>query len=558
VHTTRDAAYRVTAAASPAADRSSPAQAPAEAFGLRACARGVPRSVWTVTALFASLLLAYAVLLPVYRAPDEPEHVQSVLELERGRGWPAPGTDLLDPSVVASLRVSGLSPSANVLDRGPLPYRAGTAPARGDRGSFDTLSQPGGPPQVNQLTQHPPLYYALEAAALKLTGGTAWAYDQAVLFLRLVSALMVLPLPLLAFATARRLRGPGPVAVAASVLPLAVPQLLHIGASVNNDDLLIPLVGALTVALAFVMTGDLSRRTACWVGALSALALLTKGFAFMLPVWIGLTYTVALLRYRRRVAVGSGALALAVTTVLGGGWWLRNLLLYGALQPGGELIAPAPPGFVPDLSTLLAEYADHLPERFWGSFGWFDVALPDLATGMATAVLAVAILLALVGPRRLAIDHALVLLAPFVGLVLLVMLLTQRTYLASGQFRGLQGRYFLPAVVGVAVLVAVGLSGLLPRSARWLPLGCGVLVGVMQLVAVRTILDGFWRPVESGASYVGALHALFAWSAWPEPLATAALLAPLMLGLLVLGLLARSARSDRCSALAGQAAPHPG
>jgi len=535
----------VTTGAPPGLAPSRLAEAADAGFRLRSCVQDVPRAVWAVTGLFASLLLAYAVLLPVYRAPDEPEHVQSVLDLERGRGWAAPGTDLLDPAVVASLRVSGLSPSANVLDRSPLPYHAEAAPARGDRGSFDTLSQPGGPPQVNQLTQHPPLYYAVQAAALHLSGGTSWAYDRAVLLLRLLSALMVLPLPLLAHAAARRLRGPGPVAVTAAVLPLAVPQLLHIGASVNNDDLLIPLVGALTVALAFVVTGDLSRRTAGWAGGLTALALLTKGFAFILPVWIGLTYTVALLRYRRRAALGAGAVALAVATLLGGGWWLGNVLRYGALQPGGELIPPAQPGFVPDLSALLGEYGDHLAERFWGSFGWFDVAVPDLATALATAVLLVGVLLALLGPGRLAVDRWLVLTAPLVGLVLLVMLLTRRTYLASGQFRGLQGRYFLPAVVAVAVLVAVGLGGLLRRSARWLPLGCAVLAGVMQLVAVRTILNGFWRPVGDGASYRSALHALLAWSAWPQAVTVTALVAPLVLGLLALTDLARAAATGR-------------
>jgi len=505
--------------------------APAATFGLRRVARDVPRAVWTVTALFASLLLAYAVLLPVYRAPDEPEHVDAVLDLEHGYGWPAPGTDLLDPPVVASLRVSGLSPSANVLDRSPLPYRATAAPRRSSRGSFDVLSQPGGLPQVNQLTQHPPLFYALEAVALKLTGGTSWAYDKTVLFLRLLSALMVAPLPLLAHAVARRLRGPGPVAVAASILPLAVPQLLHIGASVNNDDLLLVLVGVLTVALAFVATGDLSRRTAWWVGGLSALALLTKGFAFILPVWIGLTYTVAWLRYRRRAALGSGVLALAVATVLGGGWWLRNLIEYGALQPAGEELLPAPPGFAPDLRALGGEFGDHLAERFWGSFGWFDVALPDLATAAATAVLVVGVLLALAGPGRLAVDRGLVLLAPLLGLVLLVMLLTYRTYVASGQFRGLQGRYFLPGVVGASVLVAVGLSGALRRFGDWLPLGCGVLAAMMQLVAVHMILNGFWRP--PGGSYGGALRALLAWSAWPPPVVLAALVGPLVLGLLL-------------------------
>jgi len=508
-------------------------------FRLSAIVCGVPRAVWAITALFASLLLAYAVLLPVYRAPDEVDHVDAVLDVEHGEGWPEPGKDLLDPPVIASLKLSGLSPVFSQYVLTVKPYKAAAAPARRSRGSFDTLSHTPDASQVNQITQHPPLYYVLEAIPLKLVDGTSWAYDKTVLFLRLLSALIIVPLPLLAHAAARRLRGPGPVAVTAAILPLAVPQLLHIGASVNNDDLLTLLVGAVTVALTYVVTGDLSRRTAFWVGGLTALALLTKGFAFVVPVWIGLTYTVALCRYRRRVAVGSGLMALATATLLGGWWWLRNLLQSGAVQPTGEHAATAPSGFVPHLPALLDKLGYYLPKTFWGAFGYFDVILPDTQIELATWVLAVAVLLAFLGPGRLAIDRALVLAAPFLGLLLLVTLLSRRTYLASGAFRGMQGRYFFPGVAGLSVLVASGLAVPLQRAVRWLPLLSVLLVGVMQFFAVRAILNGFWRPAAAHASYADALHTLFVWSAWPKLLVAVALSTPLVFGLLAAAALAR-------------------
>ena len=65
--------------------------------------------------------------------------------------------------------------------------------------------------------------------------------------LRLLSAALLLPLPLLAAAAARRLGAGPPVAIAAALLPLGVPQLAHVGASLNNDVLLV-LLGALSVA----------------------------------------------------------------------------------------------------------------------------------------------------------------------------------------------------------------------------------------------------------------------------------------------------------------------
>ncbi len=519
----------------PVSDRASESRLqagePVEAFRIRSVVRTVPQAVWAVSALFASLLLAYVVLLPIYRAPDEVDHVDAVYELEQGEGWAEPGTDLLDPPVITSLHLSGLLTLQH--------YPAAAAPPQRAKRSFDTLPGTIDPSQTNQITQHPPLFYALDAVPLKVVGGTSWAYDKTVLFLRLLSALMVLPLPVLAHAAARRVRGPGALAVTASILPLAVPQLVHIGASVNNDNLLTLLFGLLTVALMYVVTGDLSRGTAVRIGVLSALALLTKGFAFIVPVWIGLTYILALCRYRRRTALTSALVALAVTTLLGGWWWLRNLLKYGAVQPAGEKPITPPPGFVPNLHLLLNQYG-YLPKSFWGAFGYFNVVLPDTEIKAATWVLAVGVVLALVAPGRFAIDRALVLAAPFLGLLILLMLLSRRTYLSTGQFRGLQGRYMFPGIVGASVLVAGGLVGPLRRAGRWVPLLAVALAGVMQAYAARAILNGFWRPIDGNASYADALHTLFVWSAWPKPIAAAALAAPLLFGLLAAGALART------------------
>ena len=38
----------------------------------------VPRVVWLITALNLALLLLFATLLPTWRAPDEPQHVDLV------------------------------------------------------------------------------------------------------------------------------------------------------------------------------------------------------------------------------------------------------------------------------------------------------------------------------------------------------------------------------------------------------------------------------------------------------------------------------------------------
>ena len=65
-------------------------------------------------------------------------------------------------------------------------------------------------------------------------GARDWSFDQVVGFLRFLSVLLVLPLPLIVFHTARRMYGSVPVATGAAAVPLAIPQLVHIGAAVEQ------------------------------------------------------------------------------------------------------------------------------------------------------------------------------------------------------------------------------------------------------------------------------------------------------------------------------------
>ena len=92
-----------------------------------------------------------------------------------------------------------------------------------------------------------------------IPGSGAAALDRDWYVMRLFNVMMLVPLPLLAWAAARRLHVGEAAAITASVVPLAVPQLLHIGSSINNDNLLVLLCSILAVLVAqcsTVMTGD--------------------------------------------------------------------------------------------------------------------------------------------------------------------------------------------------------------------------------------------------------------------------------------------------------------
>ena len=465
-----------------------------------------------MTVLWAGLLLGWVQLTPLYRAADEPTHVDLVLRLADGGSYAAPGTLQVDPQVRASFPLAGLSsaerPELAALH--PLPYASTDVPARD--ASFDELPADGDlPPFPNQMTQHPPLYYLLLAGATHLLPGFSdWSFAHQLGALRLLSALLLLPLPVLAAACARRLGASPAVQLTAAVLPLAVPQLAHVGGSVNNDVLLVLLGGAAALPLVAVSRGDVSRRTALAVGVLLGLALLTKAWAVGLLAWTGLAYALALWRSpHRRRAVTSGLLAGAVAMAVGGWWWVANLVRFGALQPQGMALFPAR-DVEPDLGAFTAGVLRRLTASTWGNFGWLEVQLAEPVRVAAALVVTLGLALA-VGRRSEARPAMGVALAALCVQLAVVYQQSLKNYLRGGYFAGLQGRYLYSFVAVVAVLVAVGLVRLLPGPGRHLaPRLAVAAVLVMQALGVAAALRGFWWPVGEGLRRAVAIQAAWA------------------------------------------------
>ena len=536
--------------------RSAPRDAPAHpADGTsvrRTGRRGVPALVWALTALHVGLLLCFSLLYPPFTGFDEAQHVDATLSLRYGEGWPGP-----DERVLSEALVVVATPTLNGIAE--LPFSDDDPPPREQRPSLAAtgVERPNTTYLVpNQILQHPPLYYGLGAAVLAVVPGSDdWAYDRTVGVLRLLGVLLMAPLPLLAWATARRLGAGTSTALAASALTLSVPQLQRVGAAVNNDSLYVLAFAAGVLVLVPVARGDVGRRTALVVGAVVGIALLSKGFALALVPATAVAYLVG----RRRGEPDwwrNGLLALALAFVVGGWWWLRNLIVFGTIQPDGSdafrdarLGRPRPEGSdVPVLAFLDGSY-ERLSSRFWGGLGinyQGPATFPALVTDLLVVASLAAVVVALVRLRRSRAGLTVGVLLPFIGTVAIVLVAVWGGYSYSLRFPGAQGRYLFGSLPGLAAGVALGLGALVAlRLRRLLPLAVLLLAAVLQGVGLWKVMAAAWMPPVGDRSRLDrfgtAVDALVLWSPWP-PLVTALMAAvPVLAGLAVLVLAVRHA-----------------
>lgn len=514
---------------------------------------GTPRLVWWITALHVAVLTAYSMLLPTYQAPDEPQHTDLAHMVSEDLRYPPWDGRDLDPGIVRSQEIMRFDQRSHALTVDEA-FPKDEVPSLDDLSDFDGETELAETP-LNYMPQHPPLYYSLIGGAgwvvRQVTGGSLGGFVFENWFYRFASLLFVAPLPLIIWRVARRLRLPQTVGVAATLFPLAVPQLLHNGSAVNNDSLLLLLFWLLTLVVLRLASGDLAPRVALMAGALTGLAMLTKGFALVLPLWVLAALVVAVRRGGRACrgdAMRAGFIYGVTSLAVGGWWWVRNIVVYGNLQPSRfRELYPGPEDSSIQLGTWLREWVI-TTRRFWGDFGWYFVAqIPDEVIILVSVVCLVA--LAFACRRADPVAHArlgdrLLLATPLVGLIVLQGAISLRGHLTNGRIGGMQGRYWFGAMAALAVVVALGFAGVLrtQRRYRWLPLGMLASAAVLHLLAVHSILQFYWG--HPRASLVQRVQAMVAWAPLPGPvLALLAAVGAVPTLMVVIGLIASVRRA---------------
>jgi len=497
-----------------------------------------PPAVWLAVLLFALVGALWSVAVPAYRAPDEAAHVDLVLYLAEGHGYPAYDRRFFGEEI-------GLDTDRHLIDLTvPWPrFDAADAPDGDDLPDVDDLGgtepdaearrgdprRAGYPYVYNQMPQHPPVYYEAMATVLRverwlLPGDGLPPLERELGLLRLVNVLLIAPLPLLAWATAVRLGGGARAATVAALLPLCVPQLSHIGAAVNNDNLLTLLGGVLAVALAGVARGRRSRRTDVVVGLALGLALLTKAFALMFVPAVVAAYAVgAWTTGRRRDNAKGLALSGLVAASLGAWWWIDNWVREGEPAPTTESLtrttAQRPDDFASDPVAFLWTFSGRIVSRVWAWIGFgipkfsFD---PWVVAGASLAVAGAVAVAAATAQRGRSTEGGVrrvdVVLA-WIPVVLVTLFVARRAwglYETTGRYAFIQGRYLFCALVAPAAVVAIGVARVLGRWAALTVLGLG-LAGQAWMLGV--VVRGSW----TGRGAFGALDGMLAWCPWPVP-----------------------------------------
>jgi len=420
--------------------------------------------------MFLALGVIYSLVTPIFEASDELSHYPVVRHIADGRGLITQNRE-----AETAWKQEGSQP--------PLYYAiAALATAWIDAGDLEDLLWENPHVNIGNPLAHgnKNLVIHTERALFPMRGTVL-----AVHLIRWLSLLMQGTTVLWTWCLAREIApGRRDSALAAAALVAFNPMFLFIAASVNNDNLIVPLATLVLWLLVRILKhGWVDNRGAILLGALLGMAVLTKlsGLA-LLPLAAGVLAIVAIRRRAWGALARWGIIVSVLVATIAGWWYVRNWQLYG--DPTGlkaMLEIAGRRSEAPSLRELLGELRG-LFMSYWGVFGGFNVVAPE----WLYRVYEVLSLAGLVGwlpaayrlgnHRRL--PQARLLFVPVAWIVIMLVSLIRWTSVTYAS----QGRLLFPAVSALSVLLAGGLMGWLP--ARWQRQGYGAVVAGLGLSAI--------------------------------------------------------------------------
>jgi 4-amino-4-deoxy-L-arabinose transferase-like glycosyltransferase len=447
---------------------------------------------WLVVSILAAhfvLSTVYSVLTPIWEGPDELGHYRHVRFLVRNLALPGPedSTSELDE-----------------LSHPPLYYIV-TAMMTFWVDTSDDLAPTANPFTATGILEGGANSFIHSDAEAFPYHGTVLAVHAA----RLVSV-AIGTLSLLVTYKLGRLLFPHrhDVALGATAINAFTPGFLFMSGVVNND-IMVTLFTALTLLLsARLVVRDAGWKNLLALGVCAGLTTVSKynGLAVVPLVVVAIGVVLAKrIRLRRSLVISlGGVLLLLLGLVLVSSWWfMRSVALFGAPTTRSARVVAQ---FLEDLRdpvaglsrvdwTLLRDGMSYFYTSFWGIFGWGNVNAATWvyqALGVLSVVGLVGLVLFLLSKASRSVKGGALLL--FLGFLFFCLLAVYRTLTFSDPI--LRGRYALPTISGVSVLLSLGVVHLTPRRlAHWPILLASLMVLFIGFIApFRYILPAYARP----------------------------------------------------------------
>jgi 4-amino-4-deoxy-L-arabinose transferase-like glycosyltransferase len=423
-----------------------------------------PKSVLALIVV-AYLLVGtlYAVKTPDWQVPDEPAHYNYIRQLAEERRLPVLESGDYDQDYLARLTSERFPPELSLIS-------------------------------VEYEDWQPPLYYVLATPLYLL-------FDGALIPLRLFSLILGAGVIILAYAIVSIVFPDRPIlALGTAAFVAFLPQHVAMLAGVNNDSLTELLIAAALLLLLLCLqdeergnrgggpahTHDAARPSQArdasqtqslklvGLGLVLGLGLVTKASFVPIVLTVGVALLIVWWRESARTWRGlirTLALVFLPALLIAAPWWLRNASTYGGFDIYGtanhDTVVVGQPRTTEWIQTYgapawLERWVTFTFQSFWGQFGWMGVLMPTWlyrALALWSAILLIGFLIWLREERNSA-QHAarstpLVILAT----VLLFVVVTYVYYNIG--FVQHQGRYLFPALIPIALAVALAVAALL-------------------------------------------------------------------------------------------------
>lgn len=440
------------------------------------------RSIILVIIAFLLLSVAYSIAVPIFEAPDELQHYATTEYIARFKSLPPlgkPTEHLWDQeSLQAPLYYIITGALTSWVDTSDFSQQVILQP----KTNFGDAELPGKKNSfLHPLSQSFP--YRNTTLAVHIARWFSILLGAGTIFLTFIIATFIFP-PTDNFPSFLYLP---------SAFLAFIPQFIFIHSSANNDTM-ITFTSTLTLAILLWIGRDgVTTRKAILLGVAIGLMCLSKLIGTVLAV-VALTLFVALILLRARklsAAVAPTVIALFMTALIAGWWYVRNQIVYGdplALNVflkfvGGNL----------DIKLVSLNFLDEqfrlLRFSTWGLFGHISLLMtPTWIYGVYDAIAligAVGFVLGFINASRLRgflSDHqSLIVILLWFGAVLAI---AARWFFAAG----IQGRLIFPGLPAGIVLMVWGIKFLVDRIGRDVPLGRDVPPERLYMIITSSII----------------------------------------------------------------------